>query len=123
MDAAKALANGMLLLVDADRNAATGWLGYDLVVNHKALSEQETVVHRWDGGKWQPAGKGNLRVNGNGMALSFPRTLLQQKTGDPAFDFHWADNIQEFGDVSELGVNGDSAPDRRANYRFDVKTR
>ena len=113
----------MLLLIDADQNAATGWLGYDLVVNHEVTSEIETVVHRWDAGKWQRAGKGKLRVNGNAMELSFPRALLQQKAGEPVFDFHWADNIQKFGDISELGVNGDSAPDRRANYRFQVKAR
>jgi hypothetical protein len=40
--------------------------------------------------------------------------------GDPAFDFHWADNIQSFGGVAELATNGDSAPNRRWNYRFAV---
>jgi hypothetical protein len=38
----------------------------------------------------------------------------------PSFDFHWADNIQGFDGVSELGVNGDSAPNRRWNYRYTV---
>jgi hypothetical protein len=113
----------MLLLIDADQDAATGWLGYDLVVNHEASSEREPMVQRWDEGRWQRTGKAKMRVNGNGMELSFPRALIQQKSGEPAFDFHWADNIQGFGDVSELGVNGDSAPDRRASYRFQVKTR
>ena len=36
-----------------------------------------------------------------------------------SFDFHWADNIKEIGDISEFSLNGDSAPDRRANYRFN----
>jgi hypothetical protein len=36
------------------------------------------------------------------------------------FDFHWADNIQSFDGVSELGVNGDSAPNRRWNYRYEI---
>ena len=45
------------------------------------------------------------------------------ETGDaPAFDFHWADNIQSFDGVAELGVNGDSAPNRRWNYRFEVES-
>ena len=59
-------------------------------------------------------------MNGNGMELSLPRALVGQDQNTPRFDFHWADNIQGFNDVSELGVNGDSAPNRRWNYRFSV---
>ncbi len=43
---------------------------------------------------------------------------LQTVTAE--FDFHWADNIQSFDGVSELGVNGDSAPNRRWNYRYEI---
>jgi len=50
--------------------------------------------------------------------LSIPRQLLRKNGAVPAFDFHWADNIQSFGGVEELGINGDSAPNRRWNYRF-----
>ena len=66
----------MLLLLDTDQDASTGWLGYDLVVNHEVSGEHETVVHRWESGSWHQAGKGKLAVNGNAMELSFPRTLL-----------------------------------------------
>jgi hypothetical protein len=39
---------------------------------------------------------------------------------DPiAFDFHWADNFQT-NDIADFGVNGDSAPDRRFNYRYQT---
>ncbi|HPX40669.1 MAG TPA: hypothetical protein PLF51_09545, partial [Candidatus Hydrogenedentes bacterium] len=64
------------------------------------------------------AGTAAYRVNGNGMELAVPRALTGEIEGVPAFDFHWADNIQGFSDVSELGVNGDSAPNRRWNYRY-----
>ena len=37
-----------------------------------------------------------------------------------AFDFHWADNIQKLGDITEFLINGDNAPERRANYRFQT---
>jgi hypothetical protein len=43
---------------------------------------------------------------------------VNKSEGSPTFDFHWADNIQSFKDVSELGLHGDSAPNRRWNYRF-----
>jgi hypothetical protein len=58
------------------------------------------------------------RVNGNGLELAIPRALLGQASRLPSVDFHWADNIHGFGDVSEFGLNGDSAPNRRWNYRF-----
>ena len=62
----------------------------------------------------------SYRTNGNGLELSLSRALVGEAVGTPAFDFHWADNIQGFATVAELGVNGDSAPNRRWNYRFEV---
>lgn len=112
----------MLLLLDSDQNAATGWLGYDYAVNLEVPSDTETTVHAWRGGSWEPAGRAAYRVNGNGLELSVPRSLIHQSEKTPALDFHWADNIQSFTDVSELGVNGDSAPNRRWNYRYEVQT-
>jgi hypothetical protein len=111
----------MLLLLDTDRNARSGWLGYDYVVNLEVKSQTETTVKKWRDGLWQDAGRARYRTNGNGMELSVSRATLGLGAATPVFDFHWADNIQEFGDVSELGVNGDSAPNRRWNYRFQVR--
>ena len=50
---------------------------------------------------------------GRGAAGAATAAALGEADGAPAFDFHWADNIQGFGDVSELGLHGDSAPNRR----------
>ena len=111
----------MLLLLDTDQDARTGWLGYDCVVNLEVVSHTETTVSTWQDGAWRAAGTAAFRVNGNGMELAFPRALTGETEGAPAFDFHWADNIQGFSDVSELGVNGDSAPNRRWNYRYTVE--
>jgi hypothetical protein len=33
-------------------------------------------------------------------------------------DFHWTDNAQPLGDLTEFALHGDSAPDRRFNYRY-----
>jgi hypothetical protein len=112
--------NWMLLLLDTDMNPRTGWLGYDFVVNLEVLSDKESAVKIWLADHWQTVGKAKYRVNGNGMEISLARSLVGQAGRSPAFDFHWADNIQSFGDVSELGLNGDSAPDRRWNYRLEV---
>lgn len=113
--------NWMLLLLDSDRDGKTGWLGYDYVVNLEVASDSETGVKTWRNGGWENAGQAAYRVSGNGMEISVPRAVVGQTGAAPAFDFHWADNIQSFGDVSELGVNGDSAPNRRWNYRYETK--
>jgi hypothetical protein len=113
--------NWMLLFLDTDQNAGTGWLGYDYVVNLEVLSDTATTVKAWRDGTWKTIGKANYRVNGNGMELAIPRALIGQKQKTPAFDFHWADNIQTFEGAPDFGVNGDSAPDRRANYRYEVR--
>ncbi len=112
--------NWMLLFLDVDQNARTGWFGYDYVVNLEVPSDQETTVKAWRSGHWQTIGRARYRVNGNGMELAIPRALIGQRRTNPAFDFHWADNIQNFQDITEFGLHGDSAPNRRWNYRFEV---
>ena len=112
--------NWMLLLLDTDQNTKTGWLGYDFVVNLDVSSDTKTTVKARRGDKWKTVGQASYRVNGNGMELSIPRATIGE-TGKTAYDFHWADNIQRLDDVSDLGVNGDSAPNRRWNYRYEVR--
>ncbi len=112
--------NWMLLLLDADQDAATGWLGYDYLVNLEVKSDSTTTVKAWRGERWDTVGETAYRVNGNGLELALPRALAGESDSAPAFDFHWADHIQSFDGVHELGVNGDSAPNRRWNYRFQV---
>ena len=113
-------ANWMRLLIDADQDATTGWLGYDYAANVTVNSADETTLSTWRDGEWATIATVPYRVNGNGMELSLPRAPLGLTAGNPTFDFHWADNIQGFTHVSELGINGDSAPNRRWNYRYAV---
>ncbi len=111
----------MMLLLDSDQDASTGWLGYDYIVNEDVLNKKKTTLKKWTAeGEWEAVAVVDYRVNGNGLELSIPRKFLGMEKKTPALDFHWVDNIQAFSDVSELGVNGDSAPNRRWNYRFQV---
>jgi hypothetical protein len=110
----------MLLLLDVDQNAATGWLGYDYCVNHSVNDETSSLIKRWQNNTWRPIGTVAYRVKDTQLELSVARQLVNATESSPAFDFHWADNIQSFTTVAELGVNGDSAPNRRWNYRFEV---
>jgi len=115
--------NWMLLFIDADRDPSTGWNGYDYLVNASVLDAKTTTVKKNLGGwKWSEGIKVPYRVAGNKMEISIPRSVLGLPAkGDFAFDFHWADNIQKTDDIIEFAVSGDSAPDRRFNYRYETK--
>ena len=114
--------NWMLLFIDADLNPFTGWNGYDYVINLGGLTANTTTVKKnlnnsWS---WQTIDNVPYKVNGNKLEISVPRFDLGYGTAvDPAFDFHWADNPSiDTGDITAFSVSGDSAPNRRANYRY-----
>ena len=113
-------ANWMLLFIDSDRNAATGWQGYDYLVNYPVTSATSTTLKRNTGGwNWADAGTIPCRESGNKLELAVPRSSVGQVgTPDVTLDFHWADNIQKTDDIVEFAVSGDSAPNRRANYHY-----
>lgn len=113
--------NWMLLLIDADRNAKTGWHGYDYLVNGRVVDSRTTTLMRYSptagGGKWVRVARLAYRAAGNALEVAVPRKLLGLKGDSLSFDFHWADNPADLNDAISLCVNGDSAPNRRFNYR------
>jgi hypothetical protein len=111
--------NWMLLFIDSDEDKKTGWQGYDLVVNAKVLNRRTTTLSRLTkDGRVVSSSPLSMRVEGDGLMVAIPRALLQQPNGHVSFEFHWADNIARIGDISGFFLHGDSAPDRRANYRY-----
>ena len=120
-------ANWMQLFLDTDQNAQTGWVGYDFAVNlAPPLSDTKTIVSRYTGDtktstwQWKNAGTSAYRISGDTMAVQIPRALLGLAGTRIAFDFHWADNENAAKEgISAFFLHGDSAPDRRFNYRFD----
>jgi hypothetical protein len=110
--------NWMLLFIDADQNKETGWEGYDFVINSKVTDPKTTTLTTLnkDGslGKSWPA---PIQIGQNKLMIQVKRSDLGQE-GKLAFDFHWADNIGKIGDITGFFLNGDNAPERRANYRF-----
>lgn len=108
----------MLLFLDTDRDKRTGWEGYDFVVGLDPASGNSVTVKRHAGGwNWIGAGSAERRVSARGVELRIPRAVLGLP-GAVDLEFKWADNIQGAGDISDFFVNGDVAPDRRFNYRF-----
>jgi hypothetical protein len=105
----------MLLFLDTDANAATGWLGYDYVVNRAAPGSVERNV----GGafRWQVAGRAQWRCAGDQLEVAVPWRVLGLRAAPPQLDFKWADNCIAAGDWSDFTLNGDAAPNDRFNYR------
>ncbi len=113
--------NWMFLLIDADRDHATGWYGYDFLINREVLSDKETMLMRYDGsegaGRWTRVARLDYRYSGKRLELAAPRKRLGLAGKGFTFDFHWADNPAELSTPISLCTRGDSAPNRRFNYR------
>lgn len=111
----------MWLLIDADTNHATGWEGYDFIVNRTPAGPGETWIEKHTSGwGWVPVARVPLRTSANGLQLDLPRTALglaPDRTA-VALDFKWLDNPQHPGDILDAYVSGDAAPDGRFNYRY-----
>jgi hypothetical protein len=113
--------NGMWLLIDVDQNAATGWEGYDYIVNRTVEADGTTWLEKNEGGwRWKKVAPVRYRVAGSELHLAIPRAALGLPEGKkrPSLDFKWADNIQHPGDIMDFYVCGDVAPAGRFMYRY-----
>ncbi len=110
--------NWMLLLIDADRNPDTGWYGYDFLINKKVIDATTTTLMRYVDGQWVEVAQLPYRVRHNKMEIEVSRRLLRLPEGACSFDFKWADNPADLVDPISLCTHGDTAPNRRFNYRF-----
>ena len=115
--------NWMLLLIDADHNPKTGWYGYDYLINKSVVDGKTTTLMHYEpqnpAGPWVEVSTLRYRYQGNALEVEVPRKLLGLTNKDAfTFDFHWADNPTDLKDPISLCNSGDSAPNRRFNYRF-----
>jgi hypothetical protein len=105
--------NRMRLYLDTDRNASTGWKGYDCRVIHG------TVLQRFDGSVWcdVPGASPACRVEKNEMMITIPREQLEHTSN---LEFKWSDNMQA-EDPMDWYINGDTAPGGRFNFIYLTK--
>ncbi len=115
---AAAGSNWMNLYLDTDANPATGWEGYDHVINSGGSGQIKSLA----GPGWNPlaAGSATVTVTGNKLVIRVARAALGLGADPLKLDFHWTDNLQTAGDIADFGVSGDSAPERRFNYRYQT---
>ena len=110
--------NWMLLYIDSDQSTKTGWQGYDYLIN-QSVKGNRTSISRWNGRAYIPTVTGIFAHKGSFLELALPLNALAQKPSHVRLDFHWADNIQTLNNITEFFINGDNAPDRRFNYRYN----
>jgi hypothetical protein len=113
--------NWMLLLIDADQNPNTGWFGYDYIINKKVDDDKSTTIMQYDStnraNPWVEKGHLSFRYRNNALELAVPRKMLGLTGKAFTFDFKWSDNPADLKDPISLCTDGDTAPNRRFNYR------
>lgn len=107
--------NWMRLYLNMDRNAKTGWQGYDyrLVAGNK--------LQKYVNEKWVDFQKTNYVVEGNKFMVTIPHKNLGLVNHKFDFEFKWSDNMQNDEDPLDWYVNGDVAPGGRFNYIYSVQ--
>ncbi len=116
--------NWMILLIDTDRNKATGWNGYDFIVNRVSPNGTKVIVEKNVGGRWEwkKIGESKYAVNNNKLEIEIKRELLNLMANNIDIEFKWNDNMQENGNIMDFYVNGDTAPGGRFNFVYTTKS-
>ena len=110
----------MWLLIDADRDATTGWNGCEFIVNRTITGQGKSTLEKHAGGwQWTPVQDVPFASKANELHLSIPRQALGIPAGDSIrLNFKWVDNLQHPEDVMDVYVSGDAAPEGRFLYAY-----
>jgi hypothetical protein len=85
-------------------------------------TESTLIVEKNRGGwEWEKCGEATYKVSGKIMEVAIPRSVLSLDNGKLNFEFKWADNIQEAGDIMDFYLSGDVAPAGRFNFVYQEK--
>jgi len=74
-----------------------------------------------EGDPWVDVAEIPYRCQGSALELGVPKKRLGLGGRRFAFDFHWCDNPTDLDTPISLCTDGDSAPNRRFNYRCTWK--
>ncbi|MBQ9150775.1 MAG: hypothetical protein IJX72_00890 [Clostridia bacterium] len=111
--------NWMNLFLKTDGDDATGWEGFDFVLNRsrdgKTVSVEKFVNNGWS---FETVGTAAYTLSDNILQIKVEKALVGATA---TFDFKWADNSVSDGDVMGFTDLGDAAPDGRFCYRFTTE--
>ncbi|MCQ2429293.1 MAG: hypothetical protein MJ192_03070 [Clostridia bacterium] len=115
--------NWMNLFLDTDNDPATGWNGFDYVLNRARDSFAVTVEKITDADfHTETVGGAYYAVQGNTMTVRLPKELLGLSGTVTAMNFKWADNsvdtTAEKPDPMDFMDHGDTAPDSRFAFVY-----
>ena len=110
--------NWMLIFIDIDMNSNTGWYGYDYLLNKEIIDENKSSLMRYEDKKWINQSTINYKYDDNKLEISIPRNQLNLLENEFTFDFKIADNVYRIENPISFCLNGDTAPNRRFNYRY-----
>ena len=82
--------------------------------------QQATTLMQYNSqkGEWEYLADVGMRYADNHLELTIPRKLLKLAEDKFTLDFKWTDNPAELKDPISLCTDGDTAPNRRFNYRL-----
>ncbi len=113
----------MQIYLNTDRDASTGWYGYDYIVNYKATGDFETTVAKYTGQDgaygFTEAGTAAYRVQNNQMMISVSQTLFGIESRNAIdLEFKVADSRTIYDEMEDFYCDGDIAPLGRLNYIY-----
>ena len=114
----------MQVYVNADRDATTGWYGYDYIVNYKAEGDNTTTVAKYTGKKGAykftaMSEKISYSVKDNKMMISVPLSQLGIEDYLAIdVEFKVADSETIYNEMEDFYCEGDMAPLGRMNFVY-----
>ncbi len=117
--------NWMNLYIDADCDAATGWEGFDYILN-RSRTDKTVSVERFTGTGWEivAVGEASYTLGECHMIISVEKSLIGYSEGD-SLNFKWADNARVEtsdgqGDIMRFMTEGDCAPNDRFVFTYQA---
>ncbi len=113
----------MQLYLDSDADAATGWYGYDYIVNYAARDASVTSIAQYNGRdnafSFAESGELAYRVEENRMMIAVPLSMLDiDNYEEIEIQFKWADSKTPYDEMEDFYCDGDVAPLGRLNYVY-----
>ena len=105
----------MNLFINADRKYDNGWYGYNFVINRSRDGNKASVEAFKDSWATERIGTAEFSVKGNIIQIKVAKALLGITD---SFEFKWADDSVDDGDIMKFIDMGDAAPNDRFNYVF-----
>ena len=107
----------MNLFINVAPDENRGWEGYSYRLNTSRTESTCNIQFTEGGWNWKDVAEAEIKLQDDTLVIRVPMSALSLKPGD-SFDFKWADNSVQNGDIMDFYDKGDTAPDGRFRYRY-----